>query len=278
MSNIEKKDKSIAKKSRGPDISSMRRRKGSIGSSSNLMRTITKAGGGPAPFQAVMMFDITGSMYKYFENVREKLSRIVTEVKKEVLGSEFAVFAYRNHGDDFYDEIFYTSQLTSTLDDILSRISTIKKGGGGPDGLTCMEDCLQEANRLSWNTGSPKALVVIGDMPPHGVTDSKSKCPMEIDYENEVKRLKEKGIKIYSVFCQGIFDPDPKIKQFYRWIADFTGGKYLEISEIDILVDLLIGICMKETGRLQKYMTGLRQGNRLTGSTQKALRMLTDGR
>lgn len=277
MPDIEKKDKSIAKPSKGgPDFSMMRRRKGPTGSVNSLIKSIRDQGGKLPSLQVLMMFDITRSMFSYFDLVRKKMTEIITTVKKESRNSEFAVFAYRNHGDECrYPQIYYTSLLTGNMEEVTRNISVIQRGGGGLDALTCMEDCLWEANTLSWNPKSPKALVVIGDMPPHGVVDSKHKCPREIDYKDEVGSLKSKGIKVYSVYCP---HNKEKVREFYMWLANTTGGKFLEITEIDILVELLIGICMKETGKLDKYIGDLKNRQQLTGNTQRALKMLTEGR
>lgn len=267
---------SLTKQSGAPDFFKLKGQKGAALSVSTKLQTLTTGtptiGSLNASLQVVMMFDITGSMFEYFDLVRKKLRKIIEAVKKESPSAQFAIFAYRNHGDeDSYEQIFYTSPLTVNLEELDQHIAKIQKGGGGPDALTCMEDCLREANKLSWFPNTPKALVIIGDMPPHGVIDSVSKCPNEIDYREEVKRLQGKKIKIYTVYCG---EHKGTIKEFYQNLPLESGGKYLEISEIDVLVELMIGICMKETGNLDKFINDLKATNQLSVSAKKALLML----
>lgn len=267
---------SLTKQSGAPDFSKLKGQKSSALSVSTKLQTLTtgspSVSSATAALQVVMMFDITGSMFEYFDLVRKKLKKIIEAVKKENPTAQFAIFAYRNHGDEEnYDQIYYISPLTSNLEELDQHIAKIQKGGGGPDALTCMEDCLKEANKLSWFPNTPKALVIIGDMPPHGVIDSVAKCDKEIDYREEVKRLHEKMIKIYTVYCG---EHKGTIKEFYENLPLESGGKYLEISEIDVLVELMIGICMKETGNLDKFINDLKATGQLSVPAQKALLML----
>jgi len=201
--------------------------------------------------QIQFMFDLTVSMFSCFEIVRQKLTEIIDDVSKYSPGVEFAVSAYRNHGDENnYEQIVYLTKLSNDVQELHKAISKIKKGGGGNDALTCMEDALHETNKQAWNSKCAKSLVIIGDMPPHGVIDKKDKCPNKIDYEIELAGLREKKIKIYSVFC----GHNPQVKTFYEKIANDSGGKFLQIAEIDILVDLLKGICLKGNNKLTVFL------------------------
>ena len=260
MKEIEKKGGRLVTGSGGLDLQAMRKRR------TGLQPVRERAGGGK--LQLLMMFDITGSMFEYFDLVRSKLSYIAGFVKREVPSAQFAVFAYRNHGDERrYSQIYYTSPFNMDIEAVRSVIGSIKKGGGGRDALTCMEDCFREANRLPWVTSSSKAIVVVGDMPPHGVLDSMGKCPKGIDYRHEVGEFMKKGVKVYPVFA-GYRDT---VREFFRKLAADTGGRFLEISDIDALTDLLIGICMKETGNLPRFLEGLRKNRQLTGDKERLL-------
>lgn len=254
-----KRNTEITKTKKGLDFNAMRRRKGIVSHSPSTN----------SPLQVVFMMDITGSMYSHFDLVREKLSEMVSLIKPEHPDAQFAVFAYRNYGDEkSYDEIFYTSPLTSDIDEIFRYIQKIDKGGGGNDGLTCMEECLKAGNTLNWLPLSPKVLVVIGDMPPHGLLDKK--FPNDINYNHEIDALKNKGVNIFSVFC----GYHPKVKDFYIEMAETTGGEFLELSEIDILVELLTAICVKVSGRTEYFRLRLESNNQMTLKQKKALLML----
>ncbi|MBN1325425.1 VWA domain-containing protein [Candidatus Falkowbacteria bacterium] len=264
-------NKGLVKPSGAPDLKKMQSKVGKIAPLGGLGMMGNSLGLSPS-LQLLMMFDITGSMFGYFDLIRSKLKEIITVVKGKASQAEFSVFAYRNHGDELgYKEVYYTFPLTSDQDTLFSQIETIEKGGGGPDALTCMEDCLQEANNINWKMQCPKALVIIGDQPPHGVVDPMSKCPKEINYKLEIEKLGNKEVKIYTVFCPGA---EERTVNFYRETAQKNGGRFLQIEEIDLLKELIIAICMKETGKMEEYIKDLEIKNQLTPIRKKAILML----
>jgi hypothetical protein len=282
MSNkIEKKSPGtgLVKSSGAPNLQAMKKQRGDSTPATDKLKLrarqnepVSVSG---VSLQVLIIFDITGSMFKYFETVRQKLQEIVAAVKKESPGAQFAIYAYRNHGDeDKFAQIYYTSPLTANLEEIQGFIAKIEKGGGGPDALTCMEECLHDANSLPWDLTVPKALVVIGDMPPHGVLDPISGCYKGIDYRLEVSSLKQKGVKIYSVFCPT--HKNDRVYRFFQALAEDGNGKFMEISEIEILVELLIGICLKETGNFDKFVERLGFNKSLSDPQKKRLLMLKE--
>jgi hypothetical protein len=265
---IEKKgrgaDKRLVKSNGSPDFSAMRKK---IGIKTTQCFDKSKF---MSSLQVVFMFDITGSTFAYFDIIREKLQEIIEAVKTESPGAQFAIFAFRNHGDeDRYQQIYYTSPLTADFQKIQNYIVNIERGGGGPDALTCMEECLYEANRLDWGIKASKAVVVIGDMPPHGVVDSVSKCYANINYKDEILNLRKKDVRFYSVFCPT--HKNDRIYRFFQSLAEDGNGKFMEISEIELLSELLIGICLKETGQFDEFKKRVSNNPNLSASQKKKL-------
>ena len=128
---------SLTKQSGAPDFSKLKGQKSSALSVSTKIQTITikepSVSSGTAALQVVMMFDITGSMFEYFDLVRKKLKKIIEAVKKQSPTTQFAIFAYRNHGDEGrYDQIYYTSPLTSNLEELYNYIAKIKRAAAVP--------------------------------------------------------------------------------------------------------------------------------------------------
>ena len=266
MSDIQwKKDGNISEK-KAINIAALRRQR----EATQPISAFAKTSNVSPELQVVLMFDITVSMFPYFDEVRKKLQEIILSIKKEITRSQFAVFAYRNHGDEEYDQIYYASPLTAHPEEVFRFIQGIKRGGGGTDALTCLEDCFREANQLSWDPKSKKAVVVIGDMPPHGVLDSVKKCSNGIDYAQEVEEFKKKSIRIYSVFC----GKKSKVRDFYQMLSENTEGRFLEIAKVNLISDLLVGVCMKETGKLDKFLESLREKKQLDPAREKTLKAL----
>ncbi len=239
--------------------------------------------------QIAFLFDTTGSMYHYFERGKKSIAKIVRKVAEKHSMVKFCYVAYKNHGDeDYFDgrNPFLATSFSGLPAQLESELQRVENGGGG-DGLTALECVFHYLNiRASWSPTAIKAIILIGDMPPHGVLDSISYCPKENDYRAEVKEFKRKGIKVYSVFCfeEGELGSrrKQKVQEFFKWIAKETGGQYLELSEIDEVVDLLTAICMKETGNsnLEGFIAELRSMGQLKPGSNKerTLLALGDGR
>lgn len=215
--------------------------------------------------QVAFLFDTTGSMYPFFVQGKKCIAEISRKVSEKHPNTQFSYVAYKNHGDEekFFDGIhaFSATPFTDNPREIEMAMEKIRNGGGG-DGLTALECVLYFlTHQATWDFSATKAIVLIGDMPPHGVLDKISDCPREIDYRAEVASLKNKGIKIYSVFCceedELRLARKQTVGQFFQWIAQETDGKYLELAEINELVDLMTGICMKETGHLEEFIKEL---------------------
>lgn len=213
----------------------------------------------------VFIFDTTGSMYRYLDKVRNELARLASEVCKAILDVKIGVVAYGDYCDANSTYVTKVLDLTSDFQQVKSFISQVERTGGG-DTPEAVEEALFDANTLAWRVGSKRAIVLVGDAPPHGVVDTAPKR----DYKAEGRSLSRKGIKIYATQC----GRDSDAESAFRWLASETEGTYLSLENIDDLVDLLIGVCMKEVGLLEAYADRLASQNRLTGSKAKMLKQL----
>lgn len=232
--------------------------------------------------EVVFFCDTTGSMFHFFDTAREGMERITDRLGQERVKIRCAVYAYKNHGDeDWFGGMhpFMCQSFTDNLARIKDALGRVEKGGGG-DGLCAVEDAFHHLNRevSTAGSGAKRVAIAIGDMPPHGVVDGLGRCPHKYDYRAEVAELHRKGFAFYSVFCFGEGDIElrhtAKIQEYYRWLAGEHGGKYLELGEMDALVDVLVGICLKETGRLDSFIAELNQRATLPATTQRLLLQL----
>ncbi len=229
--------------------------------------------------QVVFLFDTTGSMYPYYELGKKQISQIVSKVVEKHRQAQFCYLAYKNHGDEteFFDgeNPFFASSFTSDPEQIKLELEKVKNGGGG-DGLTALECVFHYLNvNVKWQDSATKIVVLIGDMPPHGVIDSVAKCPKKHNYQDEIAQMKAKGIKVYSVFCfeEGnlVSSRIKQVKMFFRETASRTNGRYLELAEIGEIVDLLTGICMKEIGHLDEFVKDLERLQQLSDGKRRLL-------
>lgn len=227
-------------------------------------------------------FDTTGSMHPVFKAGQEAIREIMDEIKKST-SAKMAFIAYKNHGDEKYfdsEKPFAATPWTDDPTEFQFLMNQIPNAGGG-DGLTALEDVFRYVGQnMVWDPNSAKALVIVGDMPPHGVLDSVSRCSLGIDYRQEIRLLKNLGIKVYAIYCdtdiRNVMGKDRKQKtqNFYHWIAQETGGKCLSLEDIRLLVTILLGICMKEANRFDEFVATLSKRKQLGPGEQKVIRAL----
>ena len=221
--------------------------------------------------------DTTGSMDPYIEEVKYNILKIIEQVLEYSPKIRMGCVAYKDHGDEGEEEYYLTKLLPLTFErkDIIDFIRSpelyVGEGGGGPEAVEC---ALHEAVGYQWNKTAPQAIILIGDKPPHGVMDSLKACTKMRDYREEIKALKKKGIKLYPILCNNLSETEGN----FRWMAQETGGTFFYLKEISDLSDLLIGICLKETGKLPFFEKKLLEyGDEVPLSKKQLLLQLHDG-
>ncbi|MFZ4854757.1 MAG: vWA domain-containing protein [Desulfuromonadaceae bacterium] len=205
----------------------------------------------------VFAIDTTGSMEPYIHEVRDNILKIMEDVFEYSQGVRMGVVAFKDHGDEGEDEFYLTKILPLTFDKKemveFLRSPDLHIGVGGND-AEAVECALYDAANLSWGLSrTPKAIVLVGDKPAHGVIDSFRACTRMKDYRQEVEAIKAKGIKIYPILCNNIHETESS----FRWMAGETDGTFIYLDDISSLSDILTGICLKETGKLLEYKSKL---------------------
>lgn len=218
------------------------------------------------------VFDTTGSMYQYLEEVRRQLTRVAIEVNNSISNVQMGVVAFGDYCDANTTYVTKVLNLTFDFDKVRTFIQHVEKTEGG-DAPEAVEEALFEVNRLNWRSGSNRAIVLVSDAPPHGVVDSASNCIYGHNYKTETNALRQQMIKIYAIQC----GDDSSTEKIFRWLASQTDGVYLNLENIADLVDLLIGICMKEMGLLENYTQKLKSDRILTDSKARLLKQLGSG-
>jgi hypothetical protein len=227
------------------------------------LRTFSKS------LDVAFIFDTTGSMYPYLERVRSELTKLANEICKSISNIRLGVIAYGDYCDASSTYVTKVLDLTPSFEQVQKFVEQVERTGGG-DAPEAVEEALFAANGLTWRIGSRRVIILVGDAPPHGVSDDVSNCLYGHDYQTEGNILAQKGVKIYTAQCGRASDAE----QAFRWLVNQTNGIYLNLENIGDLVDLLIGICMKEVGLLDSYTEKLQTGNILTDSKVRLFKQL----
>lgn len=110
------------------------------------------------------VFDSTASMDKFLEQVKIKISGLISSIKELVPAARIGLVTFRDTGMEYLTRAFRLSHGTRKL---IQFLKTIEAKGGGD-----VEEAIDEGLRvaiqdLNWRKNSIKIILLIGDSPPH---------------------------------------------------------------------------------------------------------------
>lgn len=199
-------------------------------------------------YDVAISFDTTGSMHSCIQEVRKNISDLTSRLFKEIPGIRIALMAHGDYCDEKISYLFKSIDFTNNGKNLIEFINNTVNTGGG-DAPEAYEYMLRESQKLSWSSNTLRALVVIGDAPPH----EQNQNPYKINWRNEVDEIKKMGINIYSV--QALYSGNGEAYTFYKQMAQATNGYHLFLDQFSYIRDILLAICYKQLGteHLEKY-------------------------
>lgn len=228
-------------------------------------------GGNDGAIDLCMMFDTTGSMFGYIKEVRRALQQIAADVAHSHPDNRIGVIAYGDYCDRGRTYVVSHHPLTDDLAEAQHFVNNVKGTCGG-DFPEAVEEALHLANALQWRRNCPRVAILVGDAPPHGVIDSRSKCKDGHFYLDEVHELQRKQVCVYTVQC----GTSRHTRKAFMQIASATGGKHLQLEQIDDLPEIIVAACKHRTGDLAGYVARLEKEGRVTGRLRRQLASLDD--
>jgi hypothetical protein len=141
-------------------------------------------------FHVGLVVDATGSMGAVLAWLKSDVKRLMEAFGYAALEPQIAITFYRDHGDAF---VTRSVPLTGDAEKLSKAIAQIDAKGGG-DQPEAVREALAECLSISrWTTSDQarKALVLIGDAPPHPQTQA--------DCERMLKDAAAAGFKLYVV-------------------------------------------------------------------------------
>ncbi|XP_050403321.1 uncharacterized protein LOC126819361 [Patella vulgata] len=219
--------------------------------------------------EVAFSFDTTGSMYSYLNTVRTKLKATCERLLKDIPNIRISLIA---HGDYCDQDSSYVIKMVDFTSDVnrLMKFAKDVPGSGGGDTPECYEWVLRKAQTLDWAEDSAKALVVIGDSPPHGVgyTDQ------QINWHQELELLTGMGVKVYGVHAGGSTVSRP----FYEELADRSGGCYIPLQHFDAITDMFLAVCYREASddQLGEFVQEIEDAGEMTEAKKEMFKRLEE--
>jgi hypothetical protein len=112
----------------------------------------------------VLVIDTTESMQFVINEVKTRLTALVTAIQRMVPTSRVGIVVYRDQGDEYVvkwtDMSFRTAKLTGFL-------ANISASGGGDWEEAVLEGLDAAINEMSWRKKSKRIIILVGGSPPH---------------------------------------------------------------------------------------------------------------
>lgn len=208
----------------------------------------------------VFSFDTTGSMYPCLSQVRAKVEETVKRLFTDIPNLKIGIISHGDYCDG--PNMINMLDLTDDVNRICKFIKSAPATAGG-DAPECYELVLNSARGFTWDAGSTKSLVLIGDDIPHSPFEKQNF--KSLDWRNEIKLLLESGINVYGVQALR----RSHATDFYKEIAHVTGGFHLQLDQFSAVTDLLLAICYKQQGGdfLQRFESEVESQGRMNRQT-----------
>lgn len=193
--------------------------------------------------EVVVSFDTTGSMRAAIAEVRAGVRKLLDELFHAVPKLRMGIIAHGDYCDRDTPGSYVTKEFNLSTDkaSIKDFLHTCSDTGGG-DAPECYELVLNKACSFRWAKDSKKVLVLIGDDIPHHSTDRQNY--LHLDWREEAKALKEKGVQIIAVQALG----NSHARAFYSELASITGGYHLELSDFKDVPGMIQGVVRFQQG------------------------------
>ncbi len=185
------------------------------------------------PVDVALLIDASGSMGEEINSVQDELTRLINVLTNEIPDLRIGVIVY---GSSTYSEYPTLSSenyisFSKDFDRITSFINDLSAGGG----IEPWGDALYLVNSWDWRETAQKLAIIVGDEDCDpgkviGEEDPSASWYNGTSLLNIVTELKNKGVTINSVLCEG---PDANVEHQFSWISTYTLGEMVYLPELE---------------------------------------------
>ncbi|MFW9802085.1 MAG: VWA domain-containing protein [Candidatus Thorarchaeota archaeon] len=202
-----------------------------------------------AKLDVAFVVDTTGSMKDDIRAVKDSLFDIVDKIttRTKELSIRFAIVSYRDHPPQDHSYVTRIFDFSERIKNVHREISNLNPSQGGDTPEAVGDGLFDARTKLSWDEHAYKALLLVGDAPPHGrkynsLSDDyfPDGCPKGHDPQREVQSLKSRYGETVFIFVCGC---NPLVKESFKSIADSVdGGRYYSLQEAHELPEAILRI------------------------------------
>ncbi len=190
--------------------------------------------------QLLIIFDTTGSMYSCLVRVRRYIDELCGQLFSDLGNVQIAVMAVGDYCDRNLTYVTLNTPLTTNARTVSEFITKVSATGGG-DSDEAYELALFEGLKLNWDNdpNTVKLVLFVSDDVPHRVGQRTGGVTVKHDWREQVREYAKRDIRIAAVQCLG----NRYANEFYRTMAEATGGYHLELGQFEELHELILGLC-----------------------------------
>lgn len=194
----------------------------------------------------VIAFDNTGSMNIYIDQVKSHVKNLISSMFKENPNLNMSIVAFGDYCDmiskNKFGKAYQVIGLTNNQNDLVNFVNNAKNTSGG-DADEFYELVIKKiVEETEWREGSSKSVLLIADCDPHplGYSCRDFVTNNQIDWKEEAKKAREKGIKFDTLSILN--------RQWYQELSDITEGVCLPFKSSDKTGELLEAVTLARGG------------------------------
>jgi hypothetical protein len=180
-------------------------------------------------------------MYPVLTQVRRNVEDVVNRLFREIPNIRIGVITHgcAHDGPPRYQDL--TDNRNSLIDFIRNVPAT---GGGGAH--ASYELVLQKVRSFAWTLGKSRALIMIGDEPPHephGLFGRRAETGDDIpNWREQLDALARDSVHVYGVQALN----NSYAEDFYHALAQVSGGAYMRLNQFASAVDFILAIAFRQ--------------------------------
>ncbi|TIA79814.1 hypothetical protein E3P92_03075 [Wallemia ichthyophaga] len=203
----------------------------------------------------LFIMDSTGSMGSYLDNATKNVIDICQSIihSQKLIGESalrLGLISYRDSKPQDYTYEFKNFGFTHDYDEMRENLKSLYASGGGdgPEGVTI---AMREAvYAMPWRAHASKMAVLVADAPPHGIGEYgdgfPDGSPCGYDPLQLARAMASSSITLFVVACEPALSGYQYATDFFRALADLTGGLLIPLVSASFLAQVIIGSALEQ--------------------------------
>lgn len=206
-----------------------------------LVTTTVTVPGAESPLDLIFVIDTTGSMTDDIDQVKAQATELADQIAADVADYRLGLVTYRDHpvlpyGDPGDQPSTVVLPFTTDADAAIAAIQGLIVGGGA-DRSESVYSGLMAAIDQAWRDGAEKAIILLGDAPPH---DPEPFTGYTLD-QVLVAAYAVDPANIYPI----LVGSDPDAAAYFAALAEGSEGQLFAAGDADEVVDALLQALQK---------------------------------